>query len=407
MRLSALGLTAFRNYQDERIRFADGIALFYGHNAQGKTNILEAVFLGTCARSHRTGRDTELILSGADRYRVELAFKTDRDEDDVLVLGYDQRTQKRSISYNDLALTRVSDLMGLFHAVIFAPEDLSIVKDGPSERRRFLDLLISQIRPRYFRELSVYLHILNQRNKLLKLFRDREPGENEWLQLDIWDEQLAKAGAYVMATRQQFAARIEAKAEQALAHITGGKERLTLKYRSFGARHEDEATIAAEYQHRLADGRRDDVARGITSAGPHRDDLEFQLDGLDVRAYASQGQQRSITLALRIAELNILHEESGEKPVLLLDDVMSELDVERRTNLLTAIEGYQVLLTCTDLYQVFSPRLADAIYSDAADLSQIAPDESDRLTRLGTIHFYQVEHGAVRFRGTVSNAQKV
>ncbi|HHT44164.1 MAG TPA: DNA replication/repair protein RecF [Fastidiosipila sp.] len=403
MRLSSLGLETFRNYEAERLAFENGIALFYGQNAQGKTNILEAVFLCTCARSHRTGKDSELVKSGHSAYQVDIEYVTDRDEDESLTIRYDQEKLKRTITYNGIQLNRVADLMGLFHAVIFAPEDLSIVKDGPAERRRFLDLLISQIRPRYFRELSIYQQTLHQRNKLLKQIRDRQmEDDNDMLQLDIWDEQLAKAGAYVMATRQFFAKVIETKANVALSDITGGKEALSLRYRSFGAKLDAEEQIATEYLERLKTARRDDLLRGSTSYGPHRDDLEIALDDKDVRAYASQGQQRSITLALRIAELGILHEESGEAPVLLLDDVMSELDVDRRTNLLTAIEGYQVLMTCTDLHQVFSPAVADAIYEETTNLEGIDLEKKDRLSRLGTIHFYKVEAGNVHFRGTLN-----
>ena len=405
MRLRELDLTSYRNYERETLTFADGVTLFYGQNAQGKTNILEAIFLCTCARSHRTGRDTELIKAGHDGYRVGIDYETDRSESESLSLAYDQTQARRTIEHNGIRLQRVADLMGLFHAVIFAPEDLAIVKDGPSERRRFLDLLISQQKPRYFRELSVYLHILNQRNKLLKRFREEDSGQNDMLQLDIWDEQLAKSGAYVMATRQFYAAQLEKKAAAALAHITGDGETLSLKYKSFGAKSEDEASIETEYLQRLHHGRRDDILRGSTSAGPHRDDLEIRLDGFDVRAYASQGQQRSITLALRIAELRILHEETSEAPILLLDDVMSELDVTRRTNLLTAIQGYQVLVTCTDLHQVFSPELATAVYEERSDLGRINPAESDRLSNLGTINFYKVANGSVSYRGSVNKTE--
>lgn len=402
MRLTEVGLSHFRNYTAETIAFEPGITLFYGQNAQGKTNILESIFLCTCARSHRTGKDAELIQAGHDAYTVQIAFATDRDEEETLRLHYEQKKLKRTIHHNDLQLTRVADLMGVFHAVIFAPEDLAIVKDGPAERRRFLDLLISQARPAYFRELSAYHHVLDQRNKLLKLLRDKsEVNELDILQLDVWDERLADAGAYLMLTRQDFAERLQKKATEALHLITNGKESLSLRYRSFGAKAEDHASIKGQYEKRLKTTRQDDIMRGITSIGPHRDDLEILLDGLDVRSYASQGQQRSITLALRIAELKILHEVTGEKPVLLLDDVMSELDVGRRTELLNAISGYQVLITCTDLYQVFSAPLAQAIYEDADDLASIKAKANDKLGQLGALHFYQVNDGQVHFKRTL------
>lgn len=402
MRLSSLGLTSFRNYESEQLTFSDGIALFYGANAQGKTNILESVFLCTCARSHRTSKDQELVKSGQDFYQVEISYDTDSAGEQDLLIHYDQVKAKRTIWHMGLKLERLADLMGLFHAVIFAPEDLAIVKGGPAERRRFINLLISQVRPRYFKELAIYQKTLLQRNKLLKQLRDREEQELDALQLDIWDEQLAVSGAYVMATRQYFANKIEQRANAALRDITGGKEKLSLRYRSFGAKQETEDEIKEAYVERLKMARRDDLMRGSTGYGPHRDDLDIELDDKDVRAFASQGQQRSITLALRIAELAVLHEESKEAPVLLLDDVMSELDVERRTNLLKAIEGYQVLMTCTDLHQVFSPKVANAIYEEKTNLDDVDAEKKDQLSRLGRLHFYKVEDGNVHFRGTLN-----
>lgn len=396
MRLTSLKLTNFRNYKNLELSFDEGIHVFYGDNAQGKTNLLEAIFLCTCARSHRTGRDEELIYHGADFYRSEVSFLTDRDLAEKVSFSYivpDQAHAARPLRkmfYNDIEVSHISDMVGLFHAVIFAPEDLQIIKSGPGVRRRFLDLLISQISRPYFRALQKYNSVLTQRNSLLKIIRDRgnrkssdagraggssddlrdmsgikDPSaEKDPLELPamslqdelaVWDHALAAEAGFILKMRLDCQLKIAKYAGMSLSFISDSKEDLSLRYRSIsGISAEDsQEEITAKFYNRLQKLAADDVFRGSTSIGPHRDDLEIYLNGYPARTYASQGQHRSLVLALKIAELLLLEELTGEKPILLLDDVMSELDSKRRSQLLEIVREHQVFLTGTDRGQMF------------------------------------------------------
>jgi DNA replication and repair protein RecF len=281
------------------------------------------------------------------------------------VSGDPQRARAvRIVRHNGSRLERIGDLMGLFHAVIFAPEDLMLVKEGPATRRRYLDLLISQVRPSYFSNLQQYTRQLMQRNKLLKDLRDTYGGscqsgslrQEDMLQLDVWDLALATQGAGLIEQRQQFTQRIASLAGQAQERISCGNEILFVKYRTVSGikQNMNKEQIKDIYYRKLKSSFRDDFEKGTTNNGPHRDDLELSLDGEGLKPFASQGQQRSAVLALKLAELAVLRQDTGEAPVLLLDDVMSELDENRRASLLANIEDAQVFVTCTDARQVVS-----------------------------------------------------
>lgn len=369
MKVTSVGLSTFRNYETLKIDLASGINVFFGLNAQGKTNILEAVYLCACARSHRTSRDVDMIKSGYDQYGVQITFTNGSPQEESLEIRYLETDPKdprrgrpqRLVYHNGMKLDKISELMGLFHAVIFAPEDLMLIKEGPSTRRRYLDLLLSQVRPTYFQELQVFNRLLLQRNRLLKDFRGRlftrtgkELLPDEIMQLDTWDHALAASMSRLIRRRQAYAARISQIAGNAHQNISSGKERLSVRYRTItGIRPEmNDQEIHALIKEKLKASLGDDVEKGVTSIGPHRDDLEISLDGESLKPYASQGQQRSAVLSLKLAELEIIREDTGELPVLLLDDVMSELDIIRRHSLLEGIEQAQVLLTCTDRTQV-------------------------------------------------------
>ena len=354
MRLCSCELVNFRNYERISLSFDAGTNILYGQNAQGKTNFLEAIYLCTCARSHRTGRDDELVRQGEDFYRSTVRFVTDRGIEESLSVEYHKANIRgaapsRVIRYNDLEVARLADMMGLFHAILFAPEDLQIVKDGPSERRRFLDILISRTDRSYFRELQEFWRVIGHRNRLLKQQRD-EAFAQDVTQLDIWDESLAEVASSILVKRLSYVEKLERYAALSLRHLTASKEELSLQYKGFLGLVEgmDEAMIRERYLARLERLRDDDLFRGNTSQGPHRDDMLITLNGSDARLYASQGQQRSVVLALKIAELLILSEISGEKPILLLDDVMSELDQSRRSRLMEVISDHQVFMTLTD-----------------------------------------------------------
>jgi DNA replication and repair protein RecF len=384
MQITRIILENFRNYVQQDLTVYPDINVFFGANAQGKTNILEAVYLCACARSHRTSRDQDLINQQADQYRIVIQFKAGNGAEEEIEIRYleavsgdPQRTRAiRIINHNGIRLEKVSELMGLFHAVIFAPEDLMLVKEGPSSRRRYMDLLISQVRPTYFQDLQRYARYLQQRNKLLKDLRDQHAEPS--MQLDIWDQSLATYAAHIIHQRLLFTQRISEKAAAAQLNISSGQEQLSLRYRTVSGitpvMGVDE--INELLYKKLKNIVHDDIARGTTSIGPHRDDIDLILNGEPLKPYASQGQQRSVVLALKLAELTIIQQDIGEQPVLLLDDVMSELDANRRRCLLESIDMAQVFVTCTD---------ADHVVSDIRDAG-------DR-----QFTFYAVDQGHVSF----------
>jgi DNA replication and repair protein RecF len=401
MIVKKIQLNQFRNYEVQEIMASPGINVIYGDNAQGKTNILEAIYLCACARSHRTARDTDLIFHQSGQYAVKVDYDCLNGSSESIeiryfdaIIGDPQRIRPvRQIYHNGIRLDRISDMMGLFHAVIFAPEDLMLVKEGPSTRRRYLDLLISQVRPSYFIHLQQYARILTQRNKLLKELREqgfgrkKKPDATCALQIDVWNDALAREGATLIRQRQNFCDRIAQIALTAQHKISSGKEELYVKYRTIPGidTNNSENEIYISYLEKLKTMVCDDIDKGLTAAGPHRDDLELSLDGSGLKPFASQGQQRSAVLALKLAELTILREDTGETPVFLLDDVMSELDESRRTSLLENIQNAQVFVTCTDAEQLVH------------EISKNSENNKD-MTETG-LSFYLVEKGQVKARG--------
>lgn len=344
MLVKTIGLTNFRNYEQIRIELGDGINLFLGANAQGKTNILEAVRYVSLGRSHRTRNDDELIAWQQTTAKISVEF-TRRDVPNVLSVSLIGK-KRPQIELNAHPV-RHSELMGALNTVLFAPEDLLLVKGAPINRRRFLDSEISQSSPAYYRELLRYNHLLNQRNTLLKNIRDRRAdGE----MLDMWEEQLAVGAAKITAARITAAAKLSVIAGRMQSYIAGVREQMDITYLLSGSGGAVPTDLAAWYIAELRRNRDKDIRLGHTSIGPHHDDLNFTLNGVNLRSFGSQGQQRTGILALKLAELKFLHEETGEYPVLLLDDVMSELDKSRREKLLAFIrrETIQTLITATE-----------------------------------------------------------
>lgn len=395
MYVTNIRLEKFRNYLDQSIEIGSGVNVFYGNNAQGKTNILEAIYMCACARSHRTSKDQDMIKHDHNEYRVSINYVNDNGSQDELTIEYldsvpgDPQRQRasRMIYHNSMKIDRISDLMGLFHAVIFAPEDLMLVKEGPSTRRRFLDLLISQIRPSYFRNLQQYQRLITQRNKLLKDIRDRgiKMGYDDpmMIQLDIWTSSLAKIASSLIEQRFIFADKIALFAAESLDNISSGKEKLNVKYKTIsGIDINSSKNDIFEYVYnKLKSVVYEDISRGSTSYGPHRDDLELWLNNEPLKPYSSQGQQRSVVLSLKIAELKIIKEDINEYPVLLLDDVMSELDEARRSCLLANITGAQVFVTCTE---------ADHVVNELEAACTYIPLEIAR-----SYDFYEVDTGRI------------
>ncbi len=331
MKIQKIQLKHFRNYSNLEISLGKGINIFYGNNAQGKTNILEAIFLCSIGRSFRTNKEKELIQFGEDLATVQLDFaKKDREGSVKYTIN-----PKKSITVNGVKIKRLSELLGNINTVIFTPDDINILKNGPAARRKFLDIYISQLRPNYLYTLNLYGKTLEQRNNYLRLPEKKEE------MLEIWDEKLAEYAEIIFHYRQEYIQKIKEKIQKIHQNITEGKEEINLFYRSDFENKE-------QFQKILKNHRKIDFMKGYTSKGIHHDDFEVFLNDKMVNVYGSQGQHRTAMLSLKMAELEVIEEEIGEAPILLLDDFMSELDQTRRKNFLQYIQNAQVIITGTE-----------------------------------------------------------
>lgn len=343
MRLTRLRLRHFRSYEQLDLDLQPGMNVFVGANGAGKTNLLEAVHTCCLGRSHRTSLDREMIQNGAEGCLIHAQVERQAGRDEVTIRLPQQAKAKKQVQVNGKQVARLGELMGHMTCVMFAPEDMEIAKGGPQERRRFLDMLLAQAIPNYFYAIQYYHGVLKQRNALL---RELACG-GDARQLDAWDEQLAMAAAPVVRARQEAGEKIARLGRAHYAYLSGGKgETLDVAYEGPLARSDDPQRDLAAM---LPKGRAEDLRRGSTAAGPHRDDLDLRLNSVALRAFASQGQIRTAILALRLAQMDILTAAHGEAPLLLLDDVLSELDVSRRARLLASVGTMQTLLTTTDL----------------------------------------------------------
>ena len=339
MRLKRMRLKAFRLYEDALFTPCEGITVLTGDNAQGKTAVLEAVQLCCTGRSHRTARDADFVRTGGEWASVEAAVERPDGEHSVRLVF--SPAERRRMFINGSPAARSGELMGHVMGVLFSPEDLRMVKDGPAERRRFVDMELSQLKPAYYYALQRYNRALNQRGNCL---RDGAPGDL----IDLWDEQLAETGAFIMRERAAFLEVLARHAAEVYRDVADGAETLTVRYRGNVEFTSDDAALRGALMDQLFAARETDLRRGVTTRGPHRDDVELRLGDMDVRAFGSQGQQRTAALSMKLAELRVMREISGEWPILMLDDVMSELDPGRRRRLLGHLPGVQTIVTCTD-----------------------------------------------------------
>lgn len=323
----------FRNLLPFEVEFCDGMNVIYGDNAQGKTNLIEALWLFTGAKSFRTNKDSELVAFGQQRAELSLSFIT----------GGVSREARLNISNRRYAeldtkkLKSASELAGNFCAIVFSPSDLQIIKEGPSLRRRFIDLAIYQLYPSYGNLIKEYIRAVTQRNTLLKGMEGRL---REDPMLDVFENEIARLGEKIIAYRVKYCSHITNNASEIYGELSSMREELAVEYMP---------SCEAEYlAERLFSARKTDVFSGITSVGPHRDDLDFKINGISARNFGSQGQQRSVVLSLKLAEAKTLKDITGEQPVTILDDVMSELDPDRQAFILNHIKDWQVFLTCCD-----------------------------------------------------------
>lgn len=349
MRLNSLTLRHFRNYDELQLPFAKDLIIFLGENGQGKTNLLESIYVLAMTRSHRTTNEQELIeWDCAEAYLAGVVEK--KQQTIPLELGLSKKGRKTKV--NHIEQKKLSSYIGQLNVILFAPEDLSLVKGTPQLRRKFLDMEIGQIDSVYLYNLVQYQQVLKQRNQYLKQLAEKK--QTDPLYLDILTEQLVTFGSKILWTRINFVKKLEYWANQLHQLISQEKETLTLHYDATVAFEEANlADIEAAYSQAFAAIRAKELFRQMTLIGPHRDELVFFINGKNVQTYGSQGQQRTTALSVKLAEIDLMKAETGEYPILLLDDVMSELDDSRQVHLLEAIEGkVQTFLTTTTLEHV-------------------------------------------------------
>lgn len=338
MIISELKLINFRNYDTLKIEFHPEMNIFVGENAKGKTNIIEAIYICSIGKSFRTLKDKEMIKEDKEESYIKIEIlRKDKEVIIEIVLG-----EKKRIKINKRKVTKKGDFLGNLNVVIFAPEDLRIIKDGPTERRKFIDNEISQIYPRYYHILKQYYKILQQRNKAIK--KNIKKREN----IEMWDEQLLNSGSLLIAYRKKFLKKLNVITNPIHRKITEEKEKLEIIYKSSVVHEEKDETqeIYKKFKEQLKNTKEEEK-KGFTVVGPHKDDLLFFINKKNVKKYGSQGQQRTTVLSLKLAEIRLIKEEIGEYPILLLDDVMSEIDRKRQKHLLENLEGIQTFITTT------------------------------------------------------------
>jgi len=353
MYLKELSLVNYRNYKEETLCLSPNINLFFGKNAQGKTNLLEAIYVLSCGSSFRASKSEELILHHADFLRLRGVLMLERE---YVIELYLDRNKKKQIKINGVKYQKNTDLLGYLRTVLFSPEDLRIVKGSPGERRRYLDLSMSQGSKTYGVTLQKYHHVLQQRNNLLKNVRKGLSQEQE---LAVWSEQLALYGSDLIRKRMEFLKDLVPQARKIHELLSNGSERLDITYTSslgnmMGL---EKSEIYEIFHSAIEEHLREEIERGVSLYGPHRDDLTFYINKLPLKIYGSQGQQRSAVLSLKIAEIESIRKNTGQYPILLLDDVMSELDDSRRTYLLE-------LIFSKEIQTVFTGANSEAMQTD-------------------------------------------
>lgn len=343
MIIKSIKLEHFRNYESLDLDFEKGTNILYGDNAQGKTNVLEAIYLSATTKSHKGSKDKEIV--NFDKEEAHIRTILDKEGMEYRVDMHLRKNKSKGIAINGQPIKKAADLIGLLNVVFFSPEDLSIIKNGPSERRKFVDMELFQIDKYYLYNLNQYNKIINQRNKLLKDFYHNSD-LNETLQ--VWNMQLVTYGNQIIRRREMFVEQLNEIIYDIHKNLSGGKEELKVVYEPNVSEDNFEAKLKASQEK--------DIKLKMTSAGPHRDDFCFMVNGVDIRKYGSQGQQRTAALSLKLAEIELVKKVTGDKPVLLLDDVLSELDSHRQNYLLNNIGDIQTIITCTGLDEFINNR---------------------------------------------------
>lgn len=336
MYINTLHLKNFRNYEDEKINFNKNINIIYGKNAQGKTNILEAIYLCATSKSYRTTNLKELINLEKEEAHIELQLNKNDIQEKLDI--HIKKNNKKTIALNRIPIRKLNELFGTINVIMFSPEDLGLIKNGPKDRRRFINIELCQVNPLYYFNLKNYHKVLKQRNNLLKKCKINK---NIIEQIEIWDTQLIEYGKNVITYRREFIEKMNPIFMDYHYKISGNKEKIKMIY--------DNNVDIIEFERKLVTNREKDIKNCITSVGPHRDDLKFEINNIDIRKYGSQGQQRTAALSLKLSEIEVIKNIIDDRPILLLDDVLSELDKNRQRYLLSSLKDIQTILTCTGI----------------------------------------------------------
>ena len=344
MIIKSLELENFRNYKSLNIEFDKGVNILYGDNAQGKTNILEAIYVSATTKSHKGAKDKEIINFEAEEAHIKTYL--DKEGLERRVDMHLRKSKSKGIAIDTVRLKKAAQLLGLLNVVFFSPEDLSIIKDAPAQRRRFVDMELCQLDQSYLYDLNQYNKIIAQRNKLLKDMYNNQDLKN---MLGIWDMQIITYGQKIIKRRRLFVDQLNEIIDEIHYKLSGGKERIKVEY----APYVDEDN----FEEMMKKAREKDIKLKSTSVGPHKDDFIFIVNGIDIRTYGSQGQQRTAALSLKLSEIELVKKITGDNPVLLLDDVLSELDSNRQNHLLNNIGDIQTIITCTGLEDFVNNRI--------------------------------------------------
>ena len=343
MIIKSLELADFRNYDFLHIDFDRGTNILYGDNAQGKTNILEAIYLSAITKSHKGSKDRDIV--NFDKEEAHIRTYLEKDGIDTRIDMHLRKNKSKGIAIDGQKIKKAAELIGLLNVVFFSPEDLSIIKNGPAERRRFVDMELCQLDQFYLYNLNHYNKIVNQRNKLLK---DMYFNPSLRDTLNIWDSQLISFGSKIIERRQLFIKQLNEIILEIHRKLSGGKEDLVIKY--------EPDTSIEDYEKTLSSNQDRDIKLKQTTTGPHRDDFCFSTGNIDIRKFGSQGQQRTAALSLKLSEIELVKKLTKDNPVLLLDDVLSELDSNRQNYLLSTIGDIQTIITCTGLDEFVNNR---------------------------------------------------
>lgn len=343
MVLKSLELSNFRNYDFLNIEFDKGTNILFGDNAQGKTNILEAIYLCATTKSHKGSKDSDIVKFEAQEAHIRAYLQ--KNEDEIRIDMHLRKSKSKGIAIDQVRIKRAAELLGIMNVVFFSPEDLSIIKNGPAERRRFVDMELCQLDSFYLYNLNHYNKIVNQRNKLLKdLYLNPSLRET----LNIWDSQLSSYGSKIIERRIAFTAQLNEIISDIHFRLSGGKENIRIVY--------EPNVQEAYFEDELRRNQERDIKLKMTTVGPHRDDFSFMAGGVDIRKFGSQGQQRTAALSLKLSEIELVKKMTKDTPILLLDDVLSELDSNRQNYLLNSIGEIQTIITCTGLDEFVNNR---------------------------------------------------